>query len=211
MTFKTIKRVISIFLVAYCLLYTSNLLVFSSTSTVPLNIRVTGKLVITDANDDGQPGSSDNLNVFLRFTPDANNSKVSAKSSIRIRTNLRNWKLVAKRDILYSQKYTQKYPPKQNIDLKNISLVFTTKTGSKANPLAGQLVSPFNKVASLNQIPASYSTDILIGRTKTSSERDPTNKNNWFQLTSTFSISSKLFNNRISDFYPVISYSLVSP
>ena len=211
MTFKITKRVISIFLGTYFLLCTSNLLAFSSTSTVPLNITVTGKLVITDASDDSNLGSNDNLNVFLRFTPDTNNSKVSAKSSIRIRTNLRNWKLVAKRDVLYSQKYTQKYPPKQNIDPKNISLVFTTKTGSKANPLAGQLVPPFNKSTSLNQIPIAYSTDILIGRTKTSSGRDPSNRNNWFQLTSTFSIPSKMFNNRANDFYPIISYSLVSP
>lgn len=190
-------------IVSCCVFFVSgNLIARSNQATVPLNITVSGKLIITDSENDNKSGTNPTVNVNLKLTPDLNNSVVYGSSSIRIRTNLNSWKLTAQRSNVSDSPV--------NIDPKDISLSFTTQTGPKANPNAGKLLSPFNQTANLSQISTNGPTDVLIGLSKTSLDRDPENKNNWFQLTSNYSISPDFFH-ETGEWSTIVGYSLVSP
>lgn len=204
MKFKrnTTKIVISLAVVCFLFFSSSNITAISNQAVVPLNITVQGKLVITDATSDNDSGLNPTLNLYLRLTPDLNNSIVSHSSSIRIRTNLNNWRLTAQRNNFINSTL--------NIDEKDISLSFTTNAGSKANPNAGKLIPPFDVETNLSQISSNNPTEILNGISKTSTDKDPTNKNNWFQLTSTYSILPDFFYG-YGEFNTIVSYSLVSP
>ena len=199
---RKLRSFFIVILIALLYLSTSYAKVISNQALVPLSITVHGKLIITDAESDTKSGENPTTNIHLSLTPELNNSIVSGKSSIRIRTNLSNWKLLAQRvDQLNNTTI---------INPQDIKLLFTTQTGSKANPYAGKLVSPFDGITNLSQISSARSTDVLMGNSKTSIDKDPTNKNNWFQLTSTYSISPDFFYDK-GEWNTVISYNLVSP
>jgi len=190
-------------IVSCCVFFvSSNLTARANQATVPINITVQGKLIITDTENDNNSGANPTLNVNLKLSPDLNNSTVSGSSSIRIRTNLNSWKLTAQRSNLSN--------PTSNIDPKDISLNFITQAGSKGNPNAGKLLSSFNQISNLSQISTNSPTDVLVGVSKTSLDRDPENRNNWFQLTSNYSVSPDFFY-EIGEWNTVVSYSLVSP
>lgn len=201
---KNTTRFLFLLIVSCCVFFiSSNLTVSSNQATVPINISVQGKLIITDSENDNKSGSDPTLNVNLRLSPDLNSSTISGSSSVRIRTNLNSWKLTAQR--------SNSSESPVNIDPKEISLSFTTQTGSKANPNAGKLLPPFNnQTANLSNISANSPTDLLIGLSKTSLDKDPENKNNWFQLTSNYSVSPDFFY-EIGEWNTTVSYSLVSP
>jgi hypothetical protein len=196
------KSFFAVILIALLYLTTSYTKVISNQATVPLSITVHGKLIITDAENDTKSGENPTTNIHLNLTPELSSSDISGKSSIRIRTNLSNWKLLAQR--------TDESNNTAVIDSKDIKLLFTTQAGSKANPYAGKLISPFDRITNLSQISPLKSTEILIGNSKTSIDKDPTNKNNWFQLTSTYSISPDFFYDK-GEWNTIISYNLVSP
>ena len=188
---------------ACCVFFiSSNLTANSNQATVPINITVAGKLIITDAESDNIPNSAPNLDRMLRFQKSSNKSSVYLNKAIRIRTNLNTWKLTAQRTDLQNQVVT--------INPKNISVLFTTQAGSKANRNAGKLISPFNTKTNLSKISSISPVEILIGNSKTSSGRDPKDRNNWFQLTSTYTISPS-FLSKNSQWSTLISYNLVSP
>ena len=198
----TTKRFLCILVVVvYCLANTIDK-AQASQATVPLNITVHGKLVITDAENDNKAGEDPTLNINLELTPDLDNAVVSGTSAIRIRTNLSSWKLTAQRN--------NSTGSLTNINPQDISLSFTTQNGGNANPNAGKLLSPFNGASDLSKISSNAPTDILLGVTKTSSARDPKNQDNWFQLTSNYSVSPDFFY-EIGDWGATVSYSLVSP
>ena len=195
------RTTIPIILVVICFFSSTNLKVKSSQATVPINITVEGKLIITDGQNDNKSGVDPTLNVILKLIPDLNNSIVNGSSKIRIRTNLNNWKLTAQRNNTEST---------NNIDPEDISLSFTTQAGSTANSNAAKLISPFDITTNLSQISTTTSSDILIGNSRTSIQKDPENKNNWFQLTSNYSISPDFFY-EVGDWNTIVSYNLVSP
>ena len=202
MSLKTTTRFLVILLFLSFFFSTFDLRARSSQAIVPINITVSGKLIITDAENDNRSGTDPTLNVVLKLTPELNSSVVSGRSAIRIRTNLSNWKLTAqRRDSSNSI---------ANIDPQDVSVSFTTQAGPKANPNAGKLISPFDSTTSLGQISTNASSDLLIGSSKTSIDKDPGNKNYWFQLTSDYSISPDFFYG-IGEWNTIISYSLVSP
>lgn len=201
MTLKlTTRPLLVILFICISLTSSSNLTAVSNQATVPLNITVLGKLVITDANNDNKSGSNPTLNVALKLSPDLNNSTVSGSSAIRIRTNLSAWKLTALRSNQNSN----------IVDPNDISLKFTTQAGSNANPNCGKLLAPFDQITTLNQISTASPTEILSGNTKTSIAKDPDNRDNWFQLNSNYSISPDFFYG-IGEWNTTISYNLVSP
>jgi len=201
MTLKNKTRFLFIIFAICIMLSTSILTSMSNQAIVPLNITVQGKLIITDALTDNKAGSDPTLNVLLRLTPDLNSTVVSGSSAIRIRTNLNNWKLTALR---------RETNNSTNIDLEDISLSFTTEAGSNANPNCGKLLPPFNQLTDISKISNLSPTEIFVGNTKTSIAKDPENKNNWFQLTSNYSISPD-FLYEIGEWSTTISYNLVSP
>lgn len=200
---KKITYRVIILLIIFCIfLNTSNLTARSYQATIPINITVNGKLIITDAENDNKAGTDPTLNVVLKLTPELDNQTISGKSSVRIRTNLNNWKLSA-----------QRINPgnlNSNIKPEDVQLSFSTQNGSKANSNAGKLISPFDGLTTLGQISSNKSTDILIGQSKTSVDKDPGNKNNWFQLTSSYSITPD-FLFEIGEWNTTVTYNLVSP
>ena len=199
---KTTRPLFAFIFICLCLCSSSNLIAHSNQAIVPLNITVHGKLVITDANNDNKAGSNPTLNVLLRLTPDLNNQTASGSSAIRIRTNLSTWKLTALRSNLTNSN--------TNINPDDITLKFTTQSGSTANPNCGKLLSPFDQITTLSQISTASPIEILTGTDKTSIARDPENKGNWFQLNSNYSISPDFFYG-IGEWNTTISYNLVSP
>ncbi|MBI2995901.1 MAG: hypothetical protein HYY52_04270 [Candidatus Melainabacteria bacterium] len=203
MTLKNyIARILILFTASACIfISSSNLNVKSSQATIPLNIVVLGKLVITDAINDNSLSKDPTINVLLRLTPDLSNSVVSGSAAIRIRTNLNKWKLTAQRTNITNS---------LQIDPSDISITYTTQTGSKGNPNAASLNPPFDMATNLSQILTSFPTEVLIGNSKTSLDKEPDNKNNWFQLTSNYSILPDFFYD-IGELNTTISYSLVSP
>lgn len=202
MTLKNKTRFLFIIFAICILLSTSNLTSRSNQAIIPLNITVQGKLIITDALTDNKAGTDPTINVLLRLTPDLNSSVVTGSSAIRIRTNLNNWKLTALRRELAN--------PSTNIDLKDISLSFTTQAGSSANPNCGKLLPPFDQITDISKISNLSPTEIFAGSGKTSVAKDPENKNNWFQLTSSYSIAPD-FLYEIGEWSTTITYNLVSP
>ena len=203
MTSKGTSRVVFIFLLLSCLIFgLNNQIAKSNQAVVPISITVQGKLIITDAENDNKSGENPTLNINLKLTPDITNSIVSGASAIRVRSNLNSWKLTAQRH--------QQENQLSNVDFKDVSLSFTTQTGSKANPNAAKLLSPFDHITDLSQISSSGPTDVLKGVNKTSLERDPKNKDNWFQLTSNYSISPDFFY-ETGEWNTTVSYNLISP
>ena len=191
------------FLLILCFVFESvNLQVKPNQAIVPISITVQGKLIITDAENDNKSGENPTLNINLKVTPDISNSIVSGSKAIRIRTNLGSWKLTAQRND-YNDSLT-------NLNPQDILLSFTTQAGSKANSHSGKLLSPFDTTVDLSKISSSGPTDIVQGFTKTSLERDPKNQDNWFQLTSNYSITPDFFY-EIGEWNTTVSYNLVSP
>ena len=202
MTLKIKSRTFFILLSFVIFFFSGNLFAYSYQALVPLNITVHGKLIITDGENDTQSGLNPTTNVSLRITPDLNNSIISGTSKVRIRTNLSSWKLTAgRKDLDNSQ---------TNIDPNDVTLKISTESGSAANPNCAKLLPPFDQTTNIGQISSFNPTEILSGNSKTSFTRDPENKNNWFQLTSTYSILPDFFYG-IGDWNTTISYNLVSP
>lgn len=200
---KYTKSVTIVLIVVFCcLIVSTKQRAESSHAIVPINISVAGKLIITDEVNDNKSADVPTLNVRLSLTPELSNKVASGKSAIRIRTNMKTWKLTALRGGSTNTS--------ANINPSDISLTFTTQAGPKANPEAGILLSPFDKITDLSKISTLNPTDILIGKSKTSSAKDPGNKNNWFQLTTTYSVSGD-FSYDMGEWDSVISYNLVSP
>ena len=182
--------------------FSGDLFAYSYQAIVPLNITVQGKLVITDGENDTKSSLNPTTNVLLRITPDLSNSIVSGTSSVRIRANLSSWKLIAQRKDISNQE--------TNIDLHDIALSLKTEAGTSANTNCAKLLPPFDSTTNITQISATGPTEILSGNNKTSTARDTENKNNWFQLTSTYSILPDFFYSP-GEWNTVISYNLVSP
>ena len=196
------KIVFSLAFFAYIIFDTTKLFSFANHAVVPLKIEVSGKLVITDAENDTKAGENPTLNVLLGLTPDLNNNIVSGMSSIRIRTNMKTWKLTASR-IEQNELGTEISP--QDVNVK-----FITQAGSKGNLNSAKLVSPFNEITTLDKISTNTPIEILNGFDKTSLAKDPENKNNWFQLTAIYSVSPDFFYD-IGNWDTTITYNLVSP
>ncbi len=185
------------------LLYSIPLETFSQSAIVPINITVNGTLTLSDTNNDTKSGKDPTLNVNLTITPDLGASGSIGGASFRIRTNRPNWRLTAQR--------TQEVDTgPTNIVAMDVALVISTQAGSNANATAGILVAPFNASTDLNSVPVSSPATVVSGTAKTSSARDSTNTNNYFQVNTIYGISPDFF------FQPgtwrtTITYNLVSP
>lgn len=177
--------------------------VFSQTATIPINISVKGTLTISDANNDSSSGKNPTINVDLSITPDLGATEVSSDAKFRIRTNLKKWKLTAQRT-----KEVDDGPT--NIKADDVGVEVTTQAGSKADPNAGKLLSPFNSKTDLSKISTSRPVDVIKGQNKTSKQRDNSNADNYFQVNTTYSIFPDFFYTP-GTWKTTITYNLVSP
>ena len=176
---------------------------FSQSATVPININVNGTLTISDASNDASSGKNPTINVSLSVTPDLGAAPATGNANFRIRTNRSTWRLTA-------QRTTEVDTGPTNIVAMDVGLLVTTQAGSNANSMAGTLVAPFNALTNLSSISTSVPTDVVSGTAKTSSAKDNTNTNNYFQVNTQYSIQPDFF------FQPgtwstTVTYNLVSP
>ena len=190
-------------LVALLILFLAPTQSYSQTATVPININVNGTLTISDANNDSSAGKNPTINVNLSITPDLGASAVTGDANFRIRTNRSAWRLTAQRTLEVDTGPT-------NIVATDVGVLITTQAGSNADAMAGTLVAPFNSQTDLSSISTAAPVDVISGTAKTSTAKDNTNTNNYFQVNTQYSILPDFF------FQPgtwrtTITYNLVSP
>ncbi|WP_139319911.1 hypothetical protein, partial [Serratia marcescens] len=121
---KQVRTISTITSTLLLVLNTSSLAAQSSDAVVPLSISVQGKLIISDAESDGN-NNSNTLNT-------------TSNTKIRIRTNLNRWQLTANRN--------------NEIKNNNILVSYKLSAASKANLKAAKLNSIFNSPALLSTI-----------------------------------------------------------
>jgi len=182
--------------------------VYSNYASVPINIKVNGKLIITDENTEtGKSRISENINID-RSRPDFD---LSNSYTLRIRSNVNRWKLTG---------HLQEVPVKktQKINPRYIRIMYKTSAGNTANVNAAMLAAPFNAPVPLNKIPKKSDFVVLEGSSKTSLKRDKENKNNWYGLSFNVDFVGKngLALERTDPIYrkkkynAIVSYTLVS-
>lgn len=200
---KIKKQFIYLCLIVLLILLTIPLKTFSQSATVPININVNGTLTISDAANDASSGKNPTINVNLSITPDLGAAPVNGDANFRIRTNRSTWRLTAQRTAEIDTGPT-------NIVAMDVALLITTQAGINANAMAGILVAPFTARTDLSSISTSAPVDVISGTAKTSTAKDNTNANNYFQVNTQYSILPDFF------FQPgtwrtTITYNLVSP
>ncbi len=173
----------------------------AATGTVPLSITVNGSLVVSDADNDTMSGENPTKNVSLSVTPDLGHTLQSGSANFRIRSNRTAWRLTAAK--------TASDAGGTGISDSDVLVDIAKSAGSSANANAGALVAPFNAQTSLASITTS-AVDVIDGTAKTSSSRDANNTNNWFQVSTTYSIQPDFFYTP-GTFSSTITYSLVAP
>ena len=198
-----LKKYFTTGLIVLLILFAVPIETFSQSATVPININVNGTLTISDASNDASSGNNPTINVNLSITPDLGAAPVTGNANFRIRTNRPTWRLTAQRTAEIDTGPT-------NIVAMDIELLVTTQAGSNANAMAGILVAPFNTQTDLSSISTSAPIDVISGTAKTSTAKDNTNSNNYFQVNTQYSILPDFF------FQPgtwrtTITYNLVSP
>ena len=176
---------------------------FSQSATVPININVNGTLTISDATNDASSGKNPTINVNLNVTPDLGAAPATGNANFRIRTNRSTWRLTA-------QRTTEVDTGPTNIVAMDVELLVTTQAGTNANLMAGTLVAPFNAATNLSSITTSTPVDVVSGTAKTSSAKDNTNTNNYFQVNTQYSIQQDFFY-APGTWSTTVTYSLVSP
>lgn len=192
--FLTILLILSV-----CIL---DVLEVKAAATVPLSVTVNGSLVISDADNDTMLGKDPTKNVNISVTPDLGATNATGSANFRIRTNRSAWRVTAQR--------TASDAGTTGIADTDVKVDIAKSTGSTANAAAGALVLPFTAQANLSNIPTISAADVIAGTAKTSSAKDGSNTNNWFQVNTTYSITPDFFYTP-GTFSTTITYNLVSP
>lgn len=171
-------------------------------ATVPVSITVNGSLVISDADNDTMAGKDPTKNVTLTVTPDLGHTVQSGSANLRVRSNRSTWRLTAQR--------TASDAGGTSIADADVLVDIAKSAGSNANSSAGAIVAPFTSQTNLSSITTATAVDVINGTAKTSSAKDNSNANNWFQVGTTYSIQPDFFYTP-GTFSTTITYSLVSP
>ena len=174
----------------------------AASAIVPLSVTVNGSLVISDADNDTMAGKDPTKNVNISVTPDLGTSNASGSANFRIRTNRSTWRVTAQR--------TASDNGGTGIADADVKLDVSKSAGSNANANSGVIASPFTAQTDLSSVSTSSAVDVVTGSAKTSSAKDGNNSNNWFQLSTTYSIAPDFFYTP-GTYSTTITYSLVSP
>ncbi len=197
------KKLTSLFTIALLMIafYMTVQEVKAQTATVPVSVTVNGSLVVSSAAADNAGGKNPTLNVSLSVTPDLGASAVTGTANFRLRTNNAMWTLSATKTA-FSAGGT-------GLAATDVLLDVAKSAGSNANASAGAIQAPFTSQTSINSIGASATT-IIAGTAITSSARDSSNTDNYFQVNTTYTVNPDFF------FTPgtassTITYTLSSP
>ena len=197
------KKIMRLFLVI--LVLSVNVLIpvkADASGSVPLSIAVNGSLVISDADTDSAAGKNPTKNVSLSITPDLGHTTQSGTANFRLRTNQSAWRLTAQR--------TASSAGGTSIADTDVKVDVATSAGTNASATAGARVAPFTAQTSLGSITTATPVDVISGTAKTSTARDFSNANNYFQVNTTYSIDPDFFYTP-GTFSSTITYNLVSP
>ena len=170
-------------------------------ATVPVSVTVNGALVISDADNDTMAGENPTKNVNLTIDPDLGQTLQTASANFRVRTNRSAWRLTASK--------TASSAGGTGLTDADVLLDVSKSAGSNANASAGTLVSPFTSQTNLGSL-STTAVDVISGTAKTSSAKDNSNANNWFQVSTTYSVQPDFFYTP-GTFSSTITYNLVSP
>ena len=170
-------------------------------ATVPMSVTVNGALVISDADNDTMAGENPTKNVDLTIDPDLGQTLQTASANFRVRTNRSAWRLTASK--------TASSAGGTGLTDADVLLDVSKSAGSNANASAGTLVSPFTSQTNLGSL-STTAVDVISGTAKTSSAKDNSNANNWFQVSTTYSVQPDFFYTP-GTFSSTITYNLVSP
>ena len=196
------KLFFTLAIVTIVALYSSGDIASAQAATVPVNVTVNGALVITDASNDSMSGANPNINVNLSVTPDLGASTVTGQANFRVRTNRTAWRLTAQR--------TASNAGTTGIADTDVTLAVSKSSGTTGNANAGALVAPFTAATTINSIPTASSVDVVSGTAKTSTSRDGSNTNNYFQVSTTYGIAPDFFYTP-GTYATTVTYNLVSP
>ncbi len=199
-----IKRIlfITVIIIMFVLYSSEDIASAQAAATIPVNVTVNGALVITDASNDSMSGINPTINVNLSVTPDLGAATVTGQANFRIRTNRTAWRLTAQRTVSNAGS--------TGIADTDVTLSVAKSAGSTGNANAGTLVAPFTAATNLNSIPTATSADVISGTARTSSAKDGTNTNNYFQVNTTYGIAPDFFYTP-GTYSTTITYNLVSP
>lgn len=170
-------------------------------ATVPLTVTVNGSLVITDADNDTMSGKDPTKDVTINITPDLGATTQTGTANFRIRTNRNAWRLTA-------QKIASNAGGTGLTDA-DVLLDVAKSVGTAGNLNSGTLVAPFNAQTNIGSI-TTTPVDVISGTAKTSTTKDGTNTNNYFQVNTTYSVAPDFFYSA-GTFSTTITYNLVSP
>lgn len=174
----------------------------AAAASVPVSIEVNGSLVVSDADNDTMAGKDPTKNVSLTVTPDLGQTTQTGTANFRIRSNRSTWRLTAQR--------TASDAGGTGIGDTDVLVDIAKSAGSNANANAGSIVAPFTAQTNLSSITTASAVDVINGTAKTSSAKDNSNANNYFQVNTTYSIQPDFFYTP-GTYSSTITYSLVSP
>ncbi len=174
----------------------------AAAASVPVSIAVNGSLVVSDGDNDTMAGEDPTKNVSLTVTPDLGQTIQTGTANFRIRSNRSTWRLTAQR--------TASDAGGTGIADTDVLVDVAKSAGSNANASAGSIVAPFTAQTNLSSITTASAVDVINGTAKTSSVRDNSNANNYFQVNTTYSIQPDFFYTP-GTYSSTITYSLVSP
>ena len=173
----------------------------AASAQVPVSVTVNGALVISDADNDTMAGENPTKNVNLTIDPDLGQTLQTASANFRVRTNRSTWRLTASK--------TASSAGGTGLTDADVLLDVSKSAGSNANASAGALMSPFTSQTNLSSL-STTAVDVISGTAKTSSAKDNSNTNNWFQVSTTYSVQPDFFYTP-GTFSSTITYNLVSP
>ena len=173
----------------------------AASAQVPMSVTVNGALVISDADNDTMAGENPTKNVNLTIDPDLGQTLQTASANFRVRTNRSAWRLTASK--------TASSAGGTGLTDADVLLDVSKSAGSNANASAGTFVSPFTSQTNLGSL-STTAVDVISGTAKTSSAKDNSNANNWFQVSTTYSVQPDFFYTP-GTFSSTITYNLVSP
>lgn len=173
----SIFKHIFIVLLFLVIIVTSKDSCFAQIATVTNNLTVNPTIVISDASTES---SNPTQSVALSLTPSVGASNATGSANFRIRTNQPAWHVIVTKGT-YSAGTTSTAE-------SDITVALTTSAGSSANASAGTLAYASKTLSSITS-----GETIVTGTAKTSSLRDSSNTNNYFQVNTSYSIPQDFF------------------
>ncbi len=171
----------------------------SATGTTGLTITSNSSIILSDPSADTMSGNV-TRNVSFAITPDLGHTVQSGSTSFRIRANT-PWKVSVTKTALSAGT--------TGVTDADIKLDVSTMAGTSGVATAGPLVIPFNAQTSLASITA-IAADVISSGVKTSSARDASNTNNYFDLSTQYSLQPDFFY-APGTVTTTLSYNIVAP